>query len=57
MKIDGITVNLYDEKTYLAYRFNYQTTESYGAFIYKCISHLFKRFRNSRTERGRCAYG
>ena len=34
MKIDGITVNLYDEKTYLAYRFNYQATESYGTFIY-----------------------
>jgi len=29
--------------------------ESYGAFIYKCISNLLKRFRNSRTEGERYA--
>jgi hypothetical protein len=26
-----------------------QTTESYGAFLYKCISNLLTRFTNSYT--------
>ena len=38
-------------------RFYNQATESDGAFIYKCISNLFKRFRNSRIERRGYAYG
>ena len=32
-------------------------TKSYKTFINKRIPNLLKRFRNSRTERGRYAYG
>ena len=31
--------------------------KGYGAFVYKCISDLFKRFRNSRIKGRRYAYG
>ena len=37
--------------------FNLKVTESYGAFIYKCVSNLHKSFRNSRTEGRGYAYG